>query len=221
MCRALIVIWLYVLGVAPVLAGAWLRDKGSGFASATSTLRNSNGVWSTEVGYYADFGLTARLSFGVDLNDNDNLSGHALVFARLPLSRLTRQYQLAAELALGGAHYRNAWQPMRKLTLSYGRTFESNRGYGWVAVDGIYETRGTHSEPILKLDATIGLSDPDHLRPLLQLETAKISGQPLFYAITPALQIPLTQDSILLIGVEHRVSNHRSLGFKLGVWHRF
>ncbi len=221
MFRVLFTIWLFVLGTAPALSGAWLREQGSGFASATATQRSSDGHRSTEFGYYADYGLTSRVTLGVDLNDNDNLSGHALVFVRIPMGREPRGYRFAVELALGGSHYLNSWEPMQKTTLSFGRAFDSNWGPGWVAIDGAYEMRGLDTEPILKLDATIGLSDPKQLRPILQIETAKITGQPLFYTITPGVQIPLTRDTQLLIAAEHRVTTQRSLGLKVGVWHRF
>ncbi|PCJ07476.1 MAG: hypothetical protein COB16_10800 [Rhodobacteraceae bacterium] len=221
MFRVLFAIWLFVLDTAPAWSGAWLREQGSGFASATVTQRSSNGQWSSEFGYYADYGLTSNVTLGVDLNDNDTLSGHALVFVRLPVGQASRSYRLAVELTLGGSHYLNSWVLMQKVTLSYGRAFDSIWGPGWLAIDGAYEMRGLKSEPILKLDATIGLSDGKHLRPILQIETAKISGQPLFYTITPSLQIPLTRDTQLLIGAQHRVTTQRSLGLKVGVWHRF
>ncbi len=221
MFRVLVAIWIYVLSASPALSGAWLREKGSGFASATITQRTGHGVWSSELGYYADYGLTSLVTLGIDLNDNDNLSGHALVFVRIPLGQTSRRHHMAVELALGASHYLNSWVPMQKVTLSYGRAFDSNWGPGWLAIDGAYEIRGLNTEPILKLDATIGLSDPEHLRPILQIETAKISGHPLFYTITPGLQIPLNPDTRLLIGAQHRVTTKRSLGLKLGVWHSF
>ncbi|WIY27500.1 hypothetical protein [Parasedimentitalea psychrophila] len=221
MLRGFILIWLLVLGPTAARAGAWMRDQGSGFAAASATLRHSFGAWSSELGFYGDFGLSAGLTLGIDLNDTDNLSGHALVFARIPLELLPSGHHLATELALGGAHSQNRWRPMQRLTLSYGRGFDSAWGPGWLAVDGAYEMRGTSPDPILKLDATIGLTEQRRLRPMLQIETAKISGQRLFYSITPSLQIPLPQQVQLLIGLEHRVAPQRSLGLKVGVWHRF
>lgn len=219
MLRGLVLLWLCAFSAFPALAGAWLREQGSGFASASVTQRHGDGNWATNLGFYGDFGLSPSLTVGIDLNDSDNLSGHALIFARLQLNFLPEQHQLATELALGGSHYQNSWSPMQKLTLSYGRGFDSVWGAGWFAIDGAYESR--QSNPILKLDATIGLTDPDRIRPLLQIETAKISGQRLFYTITPSLQIPLPRNNKLLIGAEHRVTTQRSLGLKIGVWHNF
>jgi hypothetical protein len=221
MFRGLILSWLFILGAVPALAGAWMREQGSGFASAHAIFRNSSGVWSSEVSYYGEFGLSPLLTLGIDLNDNDNLAGHALVFARIPLEFLPSEHHLATELALGGAHYQNLWKPMHRLTLSYGHAFDSVWGPGWLAIDGAYEDREVNSEPFLKLDATVGLTDHQRLRPMLQIEMAKIPGQRLFYAITPSLQIPLPRGTHLLIGAEHRVTTQRSLGLKVGVWHRF
>ena len=221
MFHVLLAICLYVVGSTPALSGAWQREADHGFASATATLRNSNGIWATELGYYGDYGLTDWLTLGVDLNDSNDISGHAMLFARLPLNTHKQRHRLAIEMALGGAHYQGRWQQMYKLTLSYGYSFESKWGSGWLAIDGAYEMRGTGSEPILKLDATVGLVNPDHIRPILQVETAKINGHPLFYTVTPGLQIPLGEETLLLIGAEHRVNVERSLGLKIGVWHRF
>ncbi|WP_240931875.1 hypothetical protein [Parasedimentitalea denitrificans] len=198
-----------------------MRDPGSGFASASVTFRRDGGDWSSELSYYGDYGITQSLTLGVDLNDADRLAGHTLIFARVSLNFLPPEHHLATEISLGGAHYRNEWKPMHKLTLSYGRGFDSTWGPGWLAIDGAYEKRGTSSQPIVKLDATIGLNAEEHLRPMLQIETAKISGHQLFYSITPSLQVPLPRDSHLLIGLQHRVTTQRSLGLKVGVWHRF
>jgi len=221
MFLGLIVIWFFVLGTVPALAGAWMRDQGSGFSSVSATFQHSTGGWSTDFGYYGEFGVSPFLTLGIDLNDNDNLAGHALVFARVPLEFLPSEHHLATELALGGAHYQNVWKSMHKLTLSYGHAFDSIWGPGWLAIDSAYEKRAINTGAILKLDATIGLSDNTHLRPMLQIETAKISGHQLFYTITPSLQFPLPRDLKLLIGVEHRVTTRRSIGLKVGMWHRF
>ena len=221
MFRGLILFWLFLTCADPVLAVAWLRDQGSGFASASITLQRDDGDWSSELSYYGDYGVSQSLTFGIDLNDADRLSGHALIFARVSLDFLPPEHHLAAEISLGGAHYRDEWKPMHKLTLSYGHGFDSSWAPGWLAIDGAYEKRGTSSQPIVKLDATIGLNAEDHLRPLLQIETAKISGHRLFYSITPSLQIPLPRDSHLVIGLQHRMTTQRSLGLKVGVWHRF
>jgi len=221
MFLGLIVVWFFVLGTVPALAGAWMRDPGSGFSSVSATFQRSTGGRSTDLSYYGEFGVSPFLTLGIDLNDNDNLAGHALVFARIPLEFLPAEHHLATELALGGAHYQHVWKPMHKLTLSYGRSFDSAWGPGWVAVDSAYERRENNTEPILKLDATIGLTDNKRLRPMLQIETAKISGHSLFYSITPSLQIPMPNGSKVLIGAQHRMSTQRSLGLKVGLWHRF
>ena len=166
----------------------------------------------------------ARLSWvfiDIDPEGQPGQSGHALMFVRLPLGQQSPKRRWAVELGLGSNHYLGDWQQMQRLTLSYGREYTSGWGPGWIAVDSTYEQRNRGGDPILKLDATIGLYDPDRPRPMLQLETAKYPGSDLSVTLTPAMQIPMKKDRRLVVGVKVQPGAQRSLGLKVDLWHNF
>ncbi|MDX2482440.1 MAG: hypothetical protein QNK42_02130 [Pseudodonghicola sp.] len=206
----------------PTAAGAWLREPGRGFLSTTGTLRQGDPDAWQEVSIFAEYGLAPRLTIGADINERPGIAGHALLFARLPLSRPGARARLAAEAAFGGHHWRAAWDPMYRLTLSYGRGFTLRRGAaGWLALDAAYERRLGMTVPIYKLDATLGLSKPGRLRPILQLESALVPGQPLIWAVTPGLLFDSRRDTTWLLGVERKSASRDTLGLKIALWRWF
>ncbi|KIC22316.1 MULTISPECIES: hypothetical protein [unclassified Leisingera] len=211
---------LAVLLAPPAAGGAWLEVPGKGFASASATYRETSRGAQQELSYYGAYGITPKLTLGVDLNQTGDLSGHALVFARLPL-REGERYRLAAEAAFGGNHYRGQWQMMQKTTLSYGRGFQTGKTSGWLAVDAAYELRNSGLDAIWKLDATLGLNRPGKPAPMLQIETYKPEGAQFSYTLTPSLRYPLPAGRELILGLEHRSAGGGSLGLKLGLWQKF
>jgi len=219
MLRCFIAILLISAGALPAQSGAWLRDVDQRFSSTTATLRSTDGAQTHELSYYTDYGLLPWLTLGLDLNDNGT-SGHVLAFARVPWGDQPPTRHVAAELAVGSSHYLNNWHPMYKLTLSYGRALDSRWGPGWLAVDAAYEKRGD-ADASYKLDTTLGLNDPRHIRPMLQIELTQIPAKPLFYTITPSILFPLKRNTQVQVGIEHRVTTQRSLGLKIGLWRRF
>ncbi|WP_264212490.1 hypothetical protein [Leisingera thetidis] len=204
----------------PAAGGAWLEDPGKGFAAASATYRTSRGGAAHELGYYAAYGAAPKLTLGVDLNRNADVSGHALIFARLPLRQGSRS-RLAVETGIGGNHYRGYWQMMQKTTLSYGRSLETRHGSGWLAIGAAYELRNGGLDAIWKLDATLGLHRPGKAAPMLQIETARPESGRLSYALTPVMRYPMKDGRELLLGLEYRKAGRDSLGLKLSLWQKF
>lgn len=204
----------------PAAGGAWLEQPGQGFAAASAAYRHTGSAAAHELGYYGAYGISPGLTLGIDLNQNADVSGHALVFARLPLHTGAR-YRLAVETGAGGNHVRGLWLLMHKTTLSYGRSLTTRRGDGWLAVDAAYELRGSGQEAIWKLDATIGLNRPGRPAPMLQAEFSKPEGGSFSYTLTPSLRYPLKDKRELVVGLEYRQAGQRSLGLKLGLWQKF
>lgn len=204
----------------PAAGGAWLEKPGRGFASASATYRQSDGEGAHELGYYGAYGLAPKLTLGVDLNQNADVSGHALLFARLPLWHAGRN-RLAAEAGIGGNHFQGSWQVMQKTALSFGRSFRTRNGSGWLAIDAAYELRNGGEDGIWKLDAALGLRRPGKFAPMLQIETSRPESGELSYAVTPSLRYALSPRQELVLGLEHRRAQQRSLGLKLSLWQRF
>lgn len=211
---------LALLLAPPADGGAWLEAPGKGFAAASAAYRQTGSGAIRELGYYAAYGITPKLTLGVDLNQNADISGHAMIFARLPL-RAGQSYRLAVETGFGGNHYRGQWALMQRTTLSYGRGFGTGRASGWLAIDAAYELRNSGLDAIWKLDATIGLNRPGKAAPMLQVETAKPESGRFSYTLTPSLRYPLPAGRELILGLEHRSAGNSSLGLKLGLWQKF
>lgn len=222
--RPAIAICLALLLARPAAAGAWLEQPGTAFAAASATYRYGQEQLSNELGYYGAYGLTPRLTLGVDLNRSTGRAGHALLFVRLPVLGEGAN-RLAAELALGGNQRAGQWMMMQRLTLSYGRGFQTKRGRsGWLAVDAGYELRSAGVETNWKLDATLGLNpatESSRTAPMLQLEASKPVGGRLTLSLIPSLRVQLPSKREFVLGLEHRSGGQRSLGLRLGLWQRF
>ena len=205
----------------PACAGAWLRDPKTGFTSVTTTLRKVPGPLRYETSFYAEYGLTPRLTMGLDVNERPGATGHAIIFARLPLGDTNGKTRLAIELGLGGYHWKGQWTHMVKSTISLGRDFDSPWGAGWLNIDAAVELRNRAPDPIYKLDATIGLTPARRFAPIVQLETAHIGDAPFAWALTPGVMIKGRKNVTWLVGVEMKSAVQTSFGVKLGFWRKF
>ncbi len=210
-----------LIATQQVLAGAWLREKGNGFMSTSSTLRAVSPVADYEFGLYADYGLTSRLNVGIDIYETPGFSGHALLFIRRPLRSLGAQSKLAMELGLGSHHQYQNWRPMYRLGLSWGYGFDNWFAPGWIAVETAIEHRDGQPGPLFKFDAIAGLSSSDRIRPMLQLETAIAKNLPFQWKLTPSLLIPGKGNSTWVVGIQQRSFGTARTGLKVALWRRF
>ncbi len=213
---------LAALSASPLWAGPWMLDAGQGFVSASATIRQSEAdQWRHEFSYFGEYGLSDQLTLGLDLNQNDRASGHALLFARVPLVRRRSALALALTVSAGGAHDQGAWNGLYRVTLSSGYSYETKNGSGWTSVDATYELRSALEGATWKLDGTLGWNSPGALSPMLQIETSKTAGKPLSYAIIPSLRYRVSDHQEVVLGLEYKEADQRSLGLKVALWHRF
>lgn len=221
MRRIALACMICLIATQPALAGAWMRDKGKGFVSTTSTIRAGPPDADIEFGFYADYGLTSRLNIGLDINETPGVDGYALLFLRLPLPAPGPHSKLAIELGVGSHHRSENWHPMYRMGLSWGYGFASPLVPGWAAVELAIEHRGGHAEPLVKLDAIIGLTSSDGIRPMLQLETAIAQHLPLQWKLTPSLIIPGKGKIKWVVGIQQRSFGTSRTGLKVTLWRRF
>lgn len=212
---------LYLSAAQSASAGAWPREKGTGFSAIGSILRRNDVGLSYETKVFVEVGLGHRLTMGVDVNENPNGGGHALVFARIPLGDEAQRMRYAFEVGFGGHHWLGEWSNMYKVTVAAGRGFESRWGNGWMGLDAAYERRLGNANPIYKLDAVIGLSSDKWFRPMVKLETAYSSGNSLAWALTPTILIKGAKKTTWVFGVEYRSARQKSIGLNLGFWRQF
>ncbi|MEX0318727.1 MAG: hypothetical protein AB3N21_12285 [Ruegeria sp.] len=221
MRRTLLAIILALMATGPACAGAWLREKGTGFVAATTTVhRLEKYAYEYKSSLYLEWGAFERVTLGLDVNEHQGLSGHALLFARLPIHDFGKAGRFAAELGAGAYHWQTTWAPMYKATLSYGKGLNTGWGNGWIAVDTALEYR-TDQPLIRKLDLTTGLSSGRLLDPLLQVETTYIPGKPFYWSVTPSLIYrPKLLKSTWVLGIEQNALKSQP-GLKVALWRDF
>ncbi|MBO9445509.1 hypothetical protein [Ruegeria sp. R14_0] len=214
-----ILIWIFA--ASPAWSGAWLRDKGSAFVSAAATaFEDQDHGYDYKASLYAEYGLRENLTLGLDIEQNRDIYGHALIFARLPVADFDNAGRFAAEFAVGAHHQQiRAWA-VYKATLSYGKGFQTGWASGWVAIDAALEYR-THDALYRKLDLTAGLSSARLINPLLQIETAYRSDRPLHWRVRPSIMIRAKDSSrTWVLGLE-RNDARKNTGIRLALWNTF
>lgn len=220
MYRVLLLLSL-LLAAAPAWPGAWLREQDAAFTAVSVTaFKEPDGGYDYKSALYAEWGKKPNLTIGLDFEENRDLYGHALLFARVPVADFDRWGRVAAELGAGAHHrQRRAWA-MYKVTLSYGTGFQTGWGSGWLAIDTALEYR-THDAVFRKLDVTAGLSAQRLLNPLIQVETSYTSDKSLAWKVRPSVMIrPRNSQTTWVLGLE-RNDARRETGIKVAVWNDF
>ena len=215
--QLLVYLCLIMLTASSALAGAWLREEGSAFTAAAITVfKEPDYGYDYTTSFYAEWGARKNLTVGLDFEEGADYFGHATVFARVPVADLGAKGRFAAEFGIGAHHqYHRAWA-LYKTTLSYGKGFQN----GWVAVDAALEYR-THDALYRKLDLTAGLSSDRLINPLLQVETAYRTGDPLYWRVRPSIMIKRKdRPTTWVLGVE-RNDARSDAGIKLSIWADF
>ncbi len=220
MARLVLVIPLLFMVCTPAWSGAWLREKGSSFTALSVTAFKEEDVYKYKTSLYTEWGLRPKLTIGLDAEEHQDLYGHALVFARVPVADMGSAGRLAAEFGVGAHHRQYSSWAMYKATLSYGKSIQTGLGGGWINVDAALENR-THEAVIRKLDFTAGLSSGRRFDPLLQIETSYVSDRPWYWRVRPSLMYrPKTGRLTWILGAE-RNSADDNIGIKFGLWRSY
>ncbi|WP_299984632.1 hypothetical protein [uncultured Ruegeria sp.] len=221
MVHLVLIFLLFITMGTPASAGAWLREKGSSFtAISLIVFKAEDDIYKYKSSLYAEWGLRPKLTIGLDAEEHQDLYGHALVFARVPVADFGQAGRLAAEFGVGAHHRQYSAWAMYKATLSYGKGIQTGLGAGWINVDTALEYR-THEALIRKLDFTTGLSSGRRLDPLLQIETSYVSDRPWYWSVRPSLMYrPKTGKLSWIVGAE-RNSAHDHIGFKFALWRSY
>lgn len=220
-CRILTALFLWTSISGPSWAGAWLREHETLFIAASSTFRFEDTQVVNENAIYAEYGAWPKATLGFDYNQRIYYAGHALAFVRFPVGPKDTTTKYAVEVGFGGHHWQGDWSPMAKLALSMGRPIKTRRGYGWLAIDTAIERRFGDSDPLYKLDATLGLPNIGRFGPMLQIETAKTRPHPLFWTITPSIRYETKKLGTFVIGYESKHGISSTHGVKFSLWREF
>ena len=202
--------------------GPWPREDGTLFIAVGGNFWLSDGS-QLPVHYdptlYAEYGLTDRITLGIDLHTADKgqiISG--FVFAQYPIGPMEGPSRYTVSLAYG---YRtDAVRPDEVLMrggIHYGRGLET----GWLAVDATatYGTADHTWRP--KVDATWGYNWDERWTTTLQLQTGQGFTNDIYAKISPTVIWSLNEDVRLSLGAVKGLTGDKGAGLKLETWLTF
>lgn len=217
---------------SPAQAGAWLRQKGKGFASFSVQATENNGNSSS---IYLEYGLTDGITLGADITyDTDLLNyiqgegplieslaevpqGSGILFARFPIGPMDQTNKWAFHLGVGARYFNGEFFQAAELGLSWGRGIQIGEKYGWVNVDTSYNEAQSPTDTRIKLDGTIGLGLTDTTKVMMQIFNTHEADET-YTKIAPSLLYkPSKSDMTVQLGSEIPVDGGEA-SIKIGVW---
>lgn len=214
-------------------AGAWPREKRSVFLSWSSSISaQPNSLYSMDNSIYAEYGLTPRLTVGIDgFLGARGKSSEAYLFMRLPIGKRDGPARMALTFGLGKKIIPNPWgttthQTRSKLGFSWGRGLKK----GWLAFDlsaslllrtslHVPGQAGTN----YSADFTWGQKPSDRFMFIWQLQTGKITNGPFFAKFAPSFvwSFGAQKSNSIEIGMIKGLTGDDSKSVKLGFWKSF
>ncbi len=217
MLRILIIVLL--LG-SQVHAGPWPREKGKVFLSVSAQSEKSpqTGLMNNFSAAYGEYGLTEKLTLGIDLGTDGLTSSKAVAFARFPVLEREGPWLFAVEMGLGVVDTRMAVRP----GFTLGRGLSLGQMGGWFTVDTRAVLKGGPRGSFLETDVTLGLNSSERTKTILQLQTGLPSKGSAYAKFAPSLVIVQKKPGHYLeIGASAGLMNAADYGVKVGVWREF
>ncbi|KNG94189.1 hypothetical protein [Pseudaestuariivita atlantica] len=221
MTRALLL--CLALCASELSAGAWPREKGTGFVSLThrTGMDRSDPLTVPITQYTAlflEYGLTPRLTVGIDAGRSVSGDGKFVLFAGWPVRMTEGGHVLSVELGIGQIGAASVVRP----GLSYGYGFARGESTGWFAADAVAEVTLEDGAADYKLDLTFGLGWPNGMKTYAQLQTGLPSGDEAFARVAGVVVLrPRRTGFATEIGIEYGVIGDDSVQMKVGLWREF
>lgn len=218
---------LLLLGATGVHAGAWPRGEGQVFLSFSETLSAAPPDWGgapdSYASLYAEYGLTPRLSLGLDAGHGREAgSWTAIVYLRRALDDGAGRHRFATELGLGArGRAGQRPEPLIRPGLSWGMGLTTRWGDGWAGVEAYAEHRAASGETAFKADTTIGVKPRAGRMLILQLQAGDYPDAAPYVRVVPSLVQRLGRHSHLELGLSAGAVGDDRIGVKLGTWIEF
>lgn len=221
----LVAILLFLLGQTwanPAIAGPWPRAKGDAFLAfstriAAPDIANINGPYSIYSSTYIEYGLTEKITIGIDLGHAVSGDTKAVAFLRYPLGVLKGKHRVAFEIGVGIAGN----DPLLRPGMSYGFGFSGEKRSGWFTIDAVTEYRPISGQIDLKADITLGINHTDRVRSMFQFQTGISTGDPAFIRFAPAIIVRTRAKNHIEIGADFGILGDQEVGVKIGFWREF
>lgn len=202
-------------------AGAWPRDKGKGFATTATRLSWPQDLdhWTssnpTQEYYtaYLEYGLTDRVTLGLDLGRSVSGDGKTVGFIQWPLRSAGKGPVISVALGFGKIGGESVLRP----GLFMGWGLEK----GWVTVEALSEYQIETGLTDHKIDLTWGRNLAKDRKLILQVQTGKPAIDPAFVRFAPSIVFPAGKRLKLETGATWGLMGDTSMGLKFGIWTEF
>lgn len=200
------------------LGGAWSRAKGEGFLSVSGLIEEPDafGLYRQSFSLYGEYGVTERLTFGVDIGGDALRMSKAIAFLRWPLRDPEREMKFAVEIGAGQVEGENALRP----GLSIGRGIAIGKRHGWLNADTRAILAGGGAAAF-EGEFTAGLSLGERLKAMMQLQAGIPSQGRDYIRLAPSVVYETRPGTHLEFGVTEPLSGGGERGVKLGLWRKF
>ncbi|VAV92967.1 hypothetical protein MNBD_ALPHA07-193 [hydrothermal vent metagenome] len=214
-----VVLLMFLVLASPAQAGPWPREKGHVFLSVggVSEVDETTGTIATFSTLYGEYGLTEKITLGLDLGSDGRRSSKAMAFLRMPLTRASKKTKLAAEMGLGFANGEKAIRP----GLSIGRGFTLGKRNGWMTADSRAVIFKDFNDILFESDLTIGLSATKRLKVIMQVQTGIPAHDTSYVRLAPSIVFERKPGRHTEFGVTAGIKGVSGLGLKIGSWFEF
>ena len=226
---------LVLLLATQAQAGPWPCGKGKVFFSAHANVEylEDTGLLNQFGTLYGEYGLSEKLTIGVDYSGTELQTDKALLFLRYPLGKQDKTYLYALELGVGLVDGNNALRP----GLTIGRGIKWGKRYGWMTLDTRFVMPSGSGTSRLESDFTLGLSITPRVRGILQLQAGFQSEGEDYVKFAPSIVIEQKNKrrkgkrkgrkpkrdikKFIEIGVTTGLVNYDNHSVKIGIWREF
>lgn len=214
-------LFILLMSGPPATAGAWPREKGSGFVSSAirlawpkDALRGKADAKSTQYQtFYMEYGLSESLTIGVDLGRSVSGQDKTVLFFKIPLRQAETGPKISAQLGFGRISGNTVIRP--GLSLGWGHE------NGWLSFDAVSEIDVNKGQADQKIDMTWGRNLNKGHKLILQLQTGDPAADPPFARFAPSYVIPLNKSIKIEAGTSFGIFGDETAGIKIGVWASF
>jgi len=210
----LILLFLALPGVA--LAGAWPRERGTGFVSLAQSFSQTYGV--TYPSAYAEWGLRENLTLGLDIGGT-GAARKVLSFTRLHYSPVNSAFRAAIEF--GGGKHGGLGGHVASTAVHLGWGGKTALGNAWadLRLGALYAIATGQIET--KLDATLGVARPRGLLYMAELNATRGPRGQATLHLGPSLAVPLGKRLHLCVALSQELGGGNERKVKLGLWAKF
>ncbi|MCT4556238.1 MAG: hypothetical protein N4A53_16270 [Pelagimonas sp.] len=202
-------------------AGAWPKQKGSGFASVATRFSWPQDIEALKLNpkgegyhtFYLEYGLTDQITIGLDMGHSVSGASKTLGFARYPLRSKDKGPRISAALGFGKIGGETVMRPA--LHLGWGLK------KGWFTIDTMAEYHFGSGDTDYKLDVTWGRNLKKDRKLILQMQTGQQAGDHGFVRLAPSYVRPMGKRLKVETGVTWGLVGDSSMGIKLGLWTEF